>query len=85
MPIENAYQSITDLPDLKLFKRMECGAVYTQNHHGKYNVVIDESGLADLLSPEDLEDVALIKVLDFKTEQERSAYLLARFGAKGKP
>lgn len=80
MSAQNTYRSITELPDLTLFKRFEGGAVYTQDHKGKYNVVIDESSIADLLSPEDLDDMELIKVLTFDTEQERLAYLANRFG-----
>ena len=80
MPTQNAYRSITELPDLTLFKRFEGGAVYTQDHKGKYNVVIDESSIADLLSPEDLDDMELIKILAFDTVQERLAYLVKRFG-----
>lgn len=79
MSAQNAYRSITELPDLTLFKRFEGGAVYTQDHKGKYNVVIDESSIADLLSPEDLDDMELIKVLAFDTEQARLAYLAKRF------
>lgn len=79
MSAQNAYRSITELPDLTLIKRFEGGAVYTQDHKGKYNVVIDESSIADLLSPEDLDDMELIKVLAFDTEQERLAYLAKRF------
>lgn len=76
---KTANQSIDDLAGLTLFQRFEGGAVYTQESNGKYCVVIDESSIASLLPPEELDDMELIKVLEFNTEQERSAYLLTRF------
>lgn len=75
----NAYQSITELTGLTLFKRFEGGAVYTQEHSGKYNVAIDESSIASLLPPEELEDMALIKVPEFNSEQERLVYLASKY------
>ena len=82
MSVQGAYQSITELSGLTLLKCFEGGAVYTQDHKGKYNVVIDESSIASLLPPEELDDMALIKVLEFNTEQERKAYLVSKFGNK---
>ncbi|WP_423185354.1 hypothetical protein ACO1PK_09245 [Alishewanella sp. d11] len=79
MNAKAAYPSIDDLAGLTLFQRFEGGAVYTQESNGKYCVVIDESSIASLLPPEELDDMELIKVLEFNTEQERSAYLLTRF------
>ncbi|MBV2130633.1 hypothetical protein [Arsukibacterium indicum] len=77
---KTANQSIDDLAGLTLFKRFEGGAVYTQESNGKYCVVIDESSIASLLPPEELDDMDLIKVLEFNTEQERLVYLTAKFG-----
>ena len=76
---KTANQSIDDLAGLTLYKRFEGGAVYTQENNGKYCVIIDESSIASLLPPEELDDIELIKVLAFNTEQERLAYLLTRF------
>jgi len=76
---KTANQSIDDLAGLTLYKRFEGGAVYTQENNGKYCVIIDESSIASLLPPEELDDMELIKVFEFNTEQERSAYLLTRF------
>ncbi len=76
---KTANQSIDDLAGLTLFKRFEGGAVYTQENNGKYCVVVDESSISSLLPPEELDDIQFIKVLEFNTEQERLAYLLARF------
>lgn len=79
MKAKAAYPSIDDLIGLTLYKRFEVGAVYTQENNGKYCVIIDESSIASLLPPEELDDMELIKVFEFNTEQERSAYLLTRF------
>lgn len=76
---KTAHQLIDDLAGLILFKRFEGGAVYTQESNGKYRVVIDESSIASLLPPEELDDIELIKVLEFKTEQERLEYLSTIF------
>lgn len=76
---KTAYQSIDNIDGLTLIKRFEGGAVYTQESNGKYRVVIDESSIASLLPPEELDDIELIKVLEFKTEQERLEYLSTRF------
>lgn len=76
---KTANQSIDDLAGLTLFKRFEGGAVFTLESNGKYGVVIDESSIASLLPPEELDDIDLIKVLAFNTEQERLEYLVARF------
>ena len=80
MSNKTAFQSIDDIAGLTLFKRFEGGAVYTQESNGKYCVVIDESSIASLLPPEELDDMDLIKVLEFDTEQERLKYLNSRFG-----
>ncbi len=79
MNAKTTYQSIDDFTGLTLFKRFEGGAVYTQENNGQYCVVIDESSIANLLPPEELADMELIKVLEFKTEQERLEYLSGRF------
>ncbi|MDD4865473.1 MAG: hypothetical protein PHE38_15960 [Alishewanella agri] len=76
---KTAYQAIGDVDGLTLIKRFEGGAVYTQDSNGKYRVVIDESSIASLLQPEELDDIELIKVLEFNTEQERLEYLSTRF------
>lgn len=76
---KSAYQSIDSIDGLTLFKRFEGGAVYTHESNGKYCVVIDESSIASLLPPEELDDIALIKVLEFNSEQERLEYLSTRF------
>jgi len=52
---KTANQSIDDLAGLTLFKRFEGGAVFTQESNGKYGVVIDESSIASLLPPEELD------------------------------
>ncbi|MCT8127245.1 hypothetical protein H1D31_14635 [Alishewanella sp. BS5-314] len=79
---KTANHSIDDMAGLTLFKRFEGGAVYTQENNGKYGVVIDESSIASLLPPEELDGMDFIKVLEFNTEHERSAYLVSRFGGK---
>lgn len=76
---KTAYQSIDDLAGLTLFKRFEGGAVYTQESNGKYCVVIDEISIASLLPLEELDDMELIKVLEFNSEKERLAYLAQRY------
>ena len=73
-------QLIDDLAGLTLYKRFEGSAVYTQESNGKYSVVIDETSIASLLPPEELDDMELIKIIEFNTEQERLAYLVSRFG-----
>ncbi|MFN3899117.1 MAG: hypothetical protein ACK4ML_01970 [Alishewanella aestuarii] len=78
MSNKNTFQSIDDIAGLTLFKRFEGGAVYTQVSNGKYCVVIDESSIASLLPPEELDDMDLIKVFEFNTEQERLAYLASK-------
>lgn len=78
MSNKNTFQSIDDIAGLTLFKRFEGGAVYTQESNGKYCVVIDESSIASLLPPEELDDMDLIKVFEFNTEQERLAYLASK-------
>ncbi|MDP5131199.1 MAG: hypothetical protein NWQ54_09945 [Paraglaciecola sp.] len=80
MNAKAAYPSIDDLAGLTLFKRFEGGAVFTQKNNGKYCVVIDESSIASLLPPEELDGMDLIKVLEFNSEQERLDYLALRFG-----
>ena len=47
--------SIDDLAGLTLFKRFEGGVAYTQESNGKYGVDIDESSIASLLPPEELD------------------------------
>lgn len=79
MNAKAAYPSIDDLAGLTLFKRFEGGAVYTQESNGKYCVVIDESSIASLLPPEELDDIELIKVLEFTNEKDRLVYLVSRF------
>lgn len=79
MNAKAAYPSIDDLVSLTLYKRFEGGAVYTQENNGKYCVVIDESSIASLLPPEELDDMDLIKVLESNTEQERLSYLVSWF------
>lgn len=85
MNAKAAYPSIDDLVGLTLFQRFEGGAVYTQENNGKYCVVIDESSIASLLPPEELDDMELIKVLEFNSEQERLAYLVLRYSKKYSP
>jgi hypothetical protein len=79
MNAKTTYQSISDFTGLTLFKRFEGGAVYTQESNGQYCVVIDESSIACLLPPEELDGIELIKVLAFHTERERLDYLSGRF------
>lgn len=77
---KTAEQSIYDLAGLTLFTRFEGGVVFIQEINGKYCVVIDESSIASFLPPEGLDDMDLIKVLEFNNEQERLEYLSTRFG-----
>ena len=42
-------------------------------------MAIDESSIASLLPPEELEDMELIKVLEFNSEQERLVYLASKY------
>jgi hypothetical protein len=79
MNAKTSYQSIGDLTGLTLFKRLEGGAVYTQESNGKYCVVIDESSIASLLPPEELDDMEFFRGLEFNSEQERLDYLSGRF------
>lgn len=69
----------SDFTDMTIFKRFEGGAVYTQDKDSKFLVVIDESAMAELLDPEDLDGMELIKVFEFATQNERSEYLKSRF------
>lgn len=63
-----------------LYAGFEGGAVYTQERNGRYLVVLDEGTLADMLPPDELAGLALVKTLEFATRAERTAYLLRRFG-----
>lgn len=62
-----------------LYMEFEGGAVYTSERAGKYLVIIDESAIADLLQPGELEGIELVKTLEFASEADRTAYLLKRF------
>ncbi|KKO47713.1 hypothetical protein VT06_15465 [Arsukibacterium sp. MJ3] len=69
----------SDFTDMTLFMRVEGGAIYTQEKDSKFLVVTDESAIADLLEPEDLDGIELVKVIEFDTKQARSDYLTSRF------
>lgn len=62
-----------------LYMEFEGGAVYTSERAGKYLVIIDESAIADLLPPEELEGIELVKTIEFGSDADRTAYLLKRF------
>ncbi len=63
-----------------LYLGFEGGAVYTSEKAGKFLVILDEGTMADILPADELEGMELVKVIEFASESERSAYLLNRFG-----
>jgi hypothetical protein len=63
-----------------MYRGFEGGAVYTSEKAGKFLVIIDEGTMADMFPAAELEAMALVKVIEFASEPERSAYLLDRFG-----
>ena len=70
------------MPDKRrVYRDFEGGVALTAEQGGKFLAVIDEGTLADLL-PEELERADLVKTIEFETEEERSAYLLKRFGPR---
>ena len=79
MPISSTSLLVSDLEGMALFKSFEGGAVYTLLKDAKFLVVIDESSIANILPPEELEGIDLIKVIEFDSEQARSDYLTSKF------
>jgi len=67
-------------PGRVLLRGFEGGAVYTAERAGKFYVIQDEGTMADLLSEEDLADLAgeLVKVLEFDAPAERATYIHER-------
>ncbi len=63
-----------------LYLCFEGGAVYTSEKAGKLLVILDEGTMADILPADELEGIDLVKIIEFASESERSAYLLQRFG-----
>jgi hypothetical protein len=70
----------SELINKTLYRRFEGGAIYMAEEKGEFLVIVDESTMADLLPAEELADLALIKVINFKTELDRRDYLDERFG-----
>lgn len=65
-----------------LYMGFEGGAVFTSERAGKYFVILDESTIADLLPSDELEEIEVVKTIEFESEAERAAYLLKHFDCK---
>lgn len=75
MPNELTPNIPADFTEMMLYKGFEGGAVYTHEHNSTFLVVIDESSIASILSPEELEGIELVKVIEFATAKARTDYL----------
>lgn len=61
------------------YARFEGGTIYTAENGDQFYVIVDESTMSELLSEEDLKGLELVKVLEFNTSEERSAFLAERY------
>jgi hypothetical protein len=66
--------------DARIVAGFEGGRVYAAEREGKFYLIQDESSLADLLSDEDLRDLAteLVKVFEFGSAGERDTFIRQR-------
>lgn len=69
-------KEINDLfPDRRMVMGAMGGAVFVDEKYEKFFVILDESDLAMILSPEDQETLNLVSFMEFNSEQERGVYL----------
>jgi len=78
--VRQVLMTTNDFSDRVLLRGFEGGAIYTAERAGRFYVIEDEGTMADLLSDDDLTDLAgeLITVWEFDTPAARAAYIQDR-------
>ena len=76
-----------DFPTKQEIIGFEGGAVFVAEREGKCYVIEEESTFVDLLNPEDLVGLELVRVYEFDSESDRERYLRRRgwLTAEGSP
>lgn len=67
--------------ELKLYARVEGGAIYTRDENNQFLVIVNQTALYDLLDPSDRDemDEPAEKVWFFATDSEREQFLSERY------
>lgn len=73
-------QFIAKVNNKAVYRKFEGGAVFTSESCGKFQVIINENSVSDLLEDEDIELKPATNILEFISESSRADYLLYKYG-----